>query len=227
MHHKQQGGSLTNKRKLVIWGASGHALVVEDIIRLQAEYEIVGYLDDVNLDAKNTVFGGSRILGGREQLDRLWAEGICHIIFGFGDCNARLKLSGLVRDMGFSLATAIHPRATVASGVSVGEGTVIVAGSVVNPRAFVGENVIINTCASIDHECVIEDGVHICPGVRLAGRVAVGRATWIGMGAIVKENVHIGPSSLIGAGSVVLRDIPAGVIAYGNPAKVVREISRP
>ena len=216
---------MIHKRKLVIWGASGHALVVADIIRLQEKYEIVGYLDDINLDRKNSEFGGSLILGGQEQLNRLHEEGVHDIIFGFGDCDARLHLSRQVQGVGFSLATAIHPMAVVASGVSVGDGTVVVAGSVLNPGTSIGENVIINTSASIDHECVIEDGVHIGPGAHLAGRVTVGRATWIGIGAIVKDNVRIGPNSLIGAGSVVLSDISAGVVAYGNPAKVVREIS--
>jgi acetyltransferase EpsM len=129
-----------------------------------------------------------------------------------------------VRELGFYLATAIHPRAIVAADVSIGAGTVIVAGSVVNPGAHIGENVIINTCASIDHECIIEDGVHICPGVRLGARVRVGRAAWIGIGATIKDRVHIGPGSLIGVGAVVLSDIPGGVVAYGVPARIVREM---
>jgi acetyltransferase EpsM len=191
---------------------------------LRAEYEIIGFLDDVNPDRKNAIFCGSRILGGQEQLVPLREQGVDHIILGFGDCNARLKLSKLARELGFYLATAIHPRATVAADVSIGAGTVIVAGSVVNPGAHIGENVIINTCASIDHECIIEDGVHICPGVRLGARVRVGRAAWIGIGATIKDRVHIGPGSLIGVGAVVLSDIPGGVVAYGVPARIVREM---
>ncbi len=215
---------MTIARKLVIWGASGHARVVADIIRLREEYEIVGFLDDVNPDRRNAEFCGSRVLGGQEQLVHLRRQGIDHIIFGFGDCNARLKLSKLVQELGFSLATAIHPRATVAADVTIGGGTVIVAGSVVNPGARIGENVIINTCASVDHDCVIEDGVHICPGVHLAAHVRVGQAAWIGIGATVKDRVHIGPGSLIGAGAVVLNDIPDGVVAYGVPARIVRKL---
>jgi acetyltransferase EpsM len=211
---------------LVIWGASGHALVVADIVRLRAEYEIIGFLDDVNPDRKNAVFCGSRILGGQEQLVHLREQGVDYIILGFGDCNARLKLSKLVRELGFSLATVIHPGAIVAADVSIGAGTVIVAGSVVNSGARIGENVIINTCASVDHECFIEDGVHIAPGVCLGGRVRVGRAAWVGIGATVKEGVHIGPGSLIGAGAVVLSDVPGSVVAYGVPARIVREIFR-
>ncbi len=217
---------MTTTQKLVIWGASGHALVIADIIRLRAEYEIIGFLDDVNPDRKNAVFCGSRILGGQEQLVPLREQEVDHIILGFGDCNARLKLSKLVRKLGFFLATTIHPGAIVAADVSIGAGTVIMAGSVVNAGSCIGENVIINTCASVDHECIIEDGAHICPGVHLGGRVRVGRAAWIGIGATVKEGVHIGPGSLIGAGAVVLSDVLGCIVAYGVPARAVREISR-
>ena len=212
------------KQKLVIWGASGHALVVADIIRLMGNYEIVGFLDDMNLERHNTEFCGARIMGGKEQLDVLREEGIKYLMFGFGDCAARLNLSSFVRTKGFSLATAIHPKSIVASGVEIGSGTLVAGGAVINPGSTIGENVIINTCSSVDHECVIEDGCHIGPGVRLGGRVTVRQGAWIGIGAAVKDRVHIGAGSIIGTGSVVLNDIPEGVVAHGIPAKVTRRV---
>jgi UDP-N-acetylbacillosamine N-acetyltransferase len=210
--------------KVLIWGASGHAVVVADIIRLQQIYEIVGFLDDMNPQRHGEDFCGVPILGGQEQLDSCKDKGIEYIIFGFGDCQARLKLSELILEKGFSLATAIHPTATIAGDVFIEAGTVIAAGAVVNPGAKIGQNVIINTCASVDHECVIEDGAHICPGVRLAGRVKVGRAAWVGIGATVIDRVQIGIGTFIGAGAVVVNDIPDGVVAYGIPARVIRKI---
>jgi acetyltransferase EpsM len=210
--------------KLVIWGAGGHALVVADIVRLRGDYEIVGFLDDANLQRHSTQFCRAPILGGREQLDTLKGKGVEYLIFGFGHSQARLRLSALARAKGFSLATAIHPRAVVAADVPVGPGTVIVAGAVVNPGSKIGEDAIVNTSASVGHECIIEDGAHIGPGARLAGRVVVGRAAWIGINATVVGRVHIGAGSLIGAGAVVLNDIPEGVVAYGVPAEVIREI---
>ena len=213
------------KQKLVIWGASGHALVVADIIRLQGNYEIVGFLDDVNPESHGTEFCGATVLGGQDQLEVLQQKGIKHLIFGFGDCNARLRLHNLVRAKGFSLSTAIHPRAIVAPNVAIGPGTVIVAGAVVNPGSRIGENVIINTGASVDHECAIEDGVHICPGTHMGGKVTIGREAWIGIGVIIREDLSIGAQSIIGAGSLVLDNIPASVLAYGVPAKVIRKIT--
>jgi acetyltransferase EpsM len=214
------------REKIVIWGTSGHAKVVFDIINLMNKYEIVGFLDDINAERHGSQFCGFPILGGREQLDGLRRDGVSHVIFGFGNCEARLKLAELARAQGFILATAIHPRTIIAEDVSIGEGSVIVAGVVVNPGARIGENVIINTLASVDHECVVEDGAHICPGVHLAGKVTVGRASWLGIGVIVMDKIRIGAGAIIGAGAVVVKDIPDGVLAYGVPAKEIKRIGK-
>ena len=211
--------------KLVILGASGHALVVADIVRLQGQYEIVGFLDNINLQRKNNEFAGATILGGYEQLDRLKANGVNYIILGFGDCKARLELAEFLTSKSFLFATASHPSVVVASDVRIGSGSVLMAGSVLNPGVRVGKNVIVNTCASIDHECILNDAVHISPGVCLAGCVQVGKAAWVGINATIAEGIKIGAGSIIGAGSVVLNDIPTGVLAYGIPATVVREIN--
>ncbi|HKP54367.1 MAG TPA: acetyltransferase [Chloroflexia bacterium] len=207
---------------LVIWGASGHALVVADIVRLGGKYEIAGLLDDVGLDRRGAEFAGSTVLGGREQLDALYDGGTNHLIVAIGDCEARLQLAELARSKGFHLATAIHPRAIIAGAVSIGAGSVIAAGAIINPGCRIGENVIVNTGATVDHECVIGDGVHIGPGAHLGGRVEVGRASWVGIGATVIHQVRIGAGTIIGAGAVVVSDIPDNVVAYGVPAKVVK-----
>jgi UDP-N-acetylbacillosamine N-acetyltransferase len=210
-------------RKIVIWGASGHALVVADIIRLRGEYQIIGFLDNINPQRRHTNFSGAKILGGEEQLEELLEQGINRIILGFGDCRARLNLAEAVKLKGFQLVSAIHPDAIIAKDVSIKPGTVVTAGAVINPGCTIGANVIINTLSSVDHECKIDDGAHICPGVHLAGNVNVGRGAWIGIGACVNSRISIGSSALIGAGAVVLKDIPENVVAYGNPAKIKKE----
>ena len=211
-----------NMKRLAIWGASSHAVVVADIVRCQGSYEIVGFLDDVSVDRKNTEFCGAKVLGGAEQLDALHEARVDSFIIAIGDCDARLRIASLVEARGFRLVAAVHPRAVIASSASVGDGTVIAAGAVVNPGAVIGKNVIINTAASVDHECVLEDGVHIGPGVHLGGKCRIGTAAWIGIGATVKDRINIGARSIVGAGAVVLRDIPENVVAYGVPARVVR-----
>jgi len=211
-------------QKLVIWGAAGHALVVADIIRLRGEFEIAGFLDDVDPTRAGTEFFGSSVLGGREQLESLKLQGINNLTFGIGNCAARLKLSGLAREKGFRFIAAVHPQAVVAGDAEVGPGTMIAAGAVINSGTRIGENAIINTSASIDHECVIEDAAHISPGVHLAGKVSVGRGAWVGIGATVVDGVKIGAGAMVGAGAVVLEDIPDGMLAFGVPARVIKKL---
>jgi acetyltransferase EpsM len=206
--------------KIVIWGASGHAMVVADIIRLGGKYEVIGFIDNINPHRRGTEFCGAQILGGEEQLQRLQESGIHRIILGFGNCGARLRLSESVKSKGFQIISAVHPQAIIASDVTIGSGTVVMGGAVINSGSLIGENVIINTASSVDHECDIRDGAHISPGVHLAGKVTIGRGTWVGIGACVVDHVSIGNGSLIGAGAVVIKNIPDNVIAYGNPAKV-------
>lgn len=213
---------MTAKSNLVIWGASGHARVVADIVRLVGKYEIAGFLDDGRPERYGTTFCGAPILGGGELLPCLKETGIVYVIVAVGDCRTRLRLAEAARRHGFQLATAVHPGAIVADDVQPGPGSMVAAGAVINPGAEIGENVIVNTAASVDHDCVLADGVHVGPGAHLAGEVRVGRASQVSVGAVVVNGVRIGAASLVGAGAVVVGDVPDGVVAYGVPARVIR-----
>src|ERR1700681_78292 len=213
------------REKLEIWGAGSTAMIVADIIRLRDQYEIAGFLDNVNLERAQTRFCGASILGGEEQLDSLLQQGVNHVICAITSCRVRLQLAKLARAKGFQLATAIHPQTIIASDVAIGAGTIVFAGAVVNPGSSLGDNVVIATCASVDHENTIADGAWINAGVHLGGRVIVEQAATVEIGAIVAGRLRIGADSVVRAGSLVLHDIPSGVLAYGRPAKVIREIS--
>jgi UDP-N-acetylbacillosamine N-acetyltransferase len=210
--------------EIVIWGAGGHAVVVADLVRRVNRFQIVGFIDDVNPDRKGEDFCGARILGGRSQLAEVRRAGVKYLLVAFGDNAARLKSAAAAEELGFALATVISPSADVAAGTAVGLGSVIASGAVVTPGVRLGANVIINTCASVDHHCVIGDGAHICPGVRLAGGVSVGRGAWVGIGATVIEDIKIGAGTVVGAGAVVVRDVPENTLVCGVPARVVRKL---
>jgi len=201
--------------RIVIWGASGHALVVADILRLSGMYEIAGFVDDVDPRRHDTSFHGVPVMS-REQL---FQSGVEFLIVGVGDCASRMKLAEVACERGFTLATAIHPRAVVAADVEIGPGTVVAAGAVINPGSRIGANAIVNTSASVDHECVIEDGAHVGPGANLGGNVRVGSGSWIGIGATIINGIVIGERSIVGAGAVVLRDVAAETVVFGVPAK--------
>ena len=124
----------------------------------------------------------------------------------------------------FKIPTLVHHSAVVSTSAHIGENSHILAGAVIAPMVEIGEACIVNTNASVDHECVLAAGVHIAPGVTLCGCVRVGENTLIGAGSIVLPRIRIGANAVIGAGSVVTRDIPDCVVAFGNPAKIIKTI---
>jgi len=213
-----------NTETIVIYGAGGHAKVIADILRLTEQYEIIGFLDDNNPQKYGNDFYGSYIIGGKEKLNLIKKNGTVNIIIGFGNNYIRLRLGGMLKKIGFNLVSAIHPTSILARDISIGPGTVVAAGVIINPESHIGENVIINTNVTIDHECNIQDGVHISPGVIIAGNVNVGKGSWIGVGAIISDHIIIGSGSIIGAGAVVVNNIPNDVVAYGFPAKPIRRV---
>ena len=212
------------KPKLVIWGAGMQARVVADIVRQQNDYEVVGFLDDVNPERRGSHFEESTILGDQEQLDSLLQNGVQHIILGFGNCGQRLRLATIVTGKGFTLATAVHPLAIIAPNVPVGPGSVIKAGAIIDPAVEIGANVMISAGVTVAHGAVLEDGARLSAGANVAGRVRVGRGAWLGVGVSVTAGVHIGAGALVGLGSAVLRDVPPHTVAYGVPARVMRQV---
>lgn len=126
--------------------------------------------------------------------------------------------------IGMAPINAIHPATTIASDVSINQGNVIVAGTVINPGTQIGNNVIINTACSIDHDNVLEDHTQVCPGANLAGEVTIKKYAFIGTGAIINPGITIGSHSTIGSGAVVINDIPDNTVAVGNPAKIIKSV---
>ena len=105
----------------------------------------------------------------------------------------------------------------------MGAGTVVMAGAIVQPGCQIGKHVIVNTAASVDHDCQLADFSHICPGCHLAGTVSVGERTLLGTGSIVIPGIKIGADTVVGAGTVVTKDLPSEVMAVGHPARVIKQ----
>lgn len=129
----------------------------------------------------------------------------------------------MAKEIRLRFPSVVHPRANVSKRLAspIGEGTVIMPGATINSCASIGRHCIINTNASVDHDCVLEDFVHISPGVSLAGNVSVGEGTHIGIGASVIQGIKIGSHCTIGAGAVIIRDVPDGAKVVGNPGRVI------
>jgi sugar O-acyltransferase (sialic acid O-acetyltransferase NeuD family) len=209
--------------RVFVFGASGHAKVVIDILERLPGVEIAFAVDDAP-DAKGRLLCGYDVIGGREEL-LARRHAVDAGIVTIGDNAARGKVATWLQSEDIRLRTAIHPAATVAKRVTIGEGSVIMAGCVINSDTSLGMNVIINTGATVDHDCTIGDEAHIAPGCHICGGVSVGARCLLGAGSSVIPGVHIGTGALIGAGSTVIADIADNARGAGNPVRTFE--SRP
>ena len=193
--------------RLIIIGASGHGKVVADIAILNGYNDIVFLDDNENLkeSASYPVVGKCNeapdgdvfVAIGNNQIRRRWME--------FYENRHQPVL--------------IHPNAVVANSVTIGQGSVVMAGAVINPGASIGRGVVVNTCSSVDHDCVIADYVHVAVGAHICGTVSIGEGTWIGAGTTVINNLSICDGCMIGAGAVVVKNIECAGTYLGVPAR--------
>ena len=184
-------------KRIYIYGASGHGLVVADVAK-SCGYEDIVFLDD---DKSKGFLAFDDIKENRDY----------HIAFGIGN--------NKIRENGFSTPTLIHPSSIISSSARIEEGTVVMPNVVVNAKAYIGKCVILNSSCVVEHESNIGDFVHISPKVAIAGDVKIGNFTHIGIGSSVIQCLEIGKNSIIGAGSVVVKNIADFKKAYGNPCK--------
>jgi sugar O-acyltransferase (sialic acid O-acetyltransferase NeuD family) len=205
-------------RRLAIFGASGHGRVARDSAFSSGWDQVVFFDDDRVLANSYDVssFGGSfnDLLKDIDAFDGLFVA--------IGTCSVRHQLlSELIRSGG-KAAVLIHKESYVARDVSIGVGSLICVGAIVQPGVSLAMGAIVNTGSTIDHDCVLGEAVHVCPGAHLAGGVRVGDRAWIGIGASVIQGVSIGEDAVVGAGAVVVSDVPPGSTVVGVPARVIK-----
>ena len=204
-------------KKLAIIGAGGHGKVVADLASLLGWESIVFF--DVAWKDK---VSDSRwpLLGDTSTFIEKSSE-FESVLVAIGNCEIRwkefIKINNSVKD----LISLKHPNSTVSQYSKVGDGTVILAGSVVNTDAVIGKACIINVGATVDHDCILGNSVHVAPGAHISGGVTIGDASWIGVGSAIKQGVRIGKNVMVGAGAVVLSDIPDNATVVGNPARTM------
>lgn len=200
-------------KELIIIGAGGHGRVIADIAQKTGEYEAISFLDDG--ESKTSM--GLPVVGGTNELEKYVKT--ADIFVAIGNSAVRGDFIERLLAMGANVPTLIHPSAVIGACVEIGAGTAIMAGAVINPCAKLGKGVILNTCSSIDHDCVVGDYCHIAVGVHVAGTVVLGDRVWLGAGVTVKNNVSICSDCMIGAGAVVVKDIMENGTYIGVPAR--------
>lgn len=198
--------------KINLFGASGHAKVIIDIIK-SCDFQINFIFDD---DLKVRDILDFNVVTTYDQKDLNSAP----LVIGIGDNQLRKSIAQRL-DCQFATAL-IHPSAVVSDCSILNEGTVVMPNAVINNSAQIGSHCIVNTGAIIEHDCRISDFVHISPQVALGGGVEVGEQTHIGLGASVIQNIRIGKNCMIGAGAVIIKDVPDGATVVGNPGKIIK-----
>ena len=195
---------------MYLYGASGHGKVIKEILEAQGR-SVDGFIDD---DESINEQSNLPVIHSAEKTDE--------VIVSIGVNETRKTIADKLHcKIG---EAAIHPSAIISDSAEIGEGSVVMAGTVVNADTKIGKHCIINTGATVDHECQIGDYAHVAPGAHLCGQVNVGEGTLIGVGTSVLPCVNIGKWCVIGAGSVVISDIPDGYLAYGEPCKLVKKL---
>lgn len=194
-----------------IIGASGHAKVIVDILKLN-KLDISGVWDD---NEELVSFLGFPLSGNVRAFNKSTAKSV---IIAIGNNKIRKRIAGGIT---VACGIAVHPKSVVSSTVILKEGTVVMPNATINADCKIGRHVIINTNASVDHECQIGDFVHISPQAAIAGNVSVAEGTQIGIGACVIQGVNIGKWATIGAGTVILKDVPDYAVVVGNPGRII------
>jgi sugar O-acyltransferase (sialic acid O-acetyltransferase NeuD family) len=210
-------------KQFVIWGASGHAKVLADLIG-QRGGSVIALFD--NNPNSQTCLPGVPLFYGETGFytwlsQQRSVEGVAAAIAigGYRSGSDRALMASRFEAAGISLPTLIHPDATVSPTARLGKGTQILARAVVAADAALGDVCIVNNTANVDHECRLGNGVHIAPGAVLCGCVTIEDNVFVGAGSVILPRLHISGSALIGAGAVITKNISAGDVVAGNPAR--------
>jgi sugar O-acyltransferase (sialic acid O-acetyltransferase NeuD family) len=199
--------------RVFLIGAGGHGAVIKEILDYNSNNFLCFIDDDYTI---NDCFG-IKVLHNESEIDNIDKV---KFIISVGSNPVRKKIGN---QKPREYINAIHPFSVLSKSTAIGFGNAFMAGVCINARTKIGNHCILNTNATVEHDCVLEDFVHISPGAQLGGNVYVGEGAHIGIGATIKPGVKIGKWSVVGAGAVVVNDVPDAVTVVGVPAKILNK----
>lgn len=210
------------RRRLAIWGAGGHGRSVAAVALSLSEYELVAFFDEPR--SENERLLGVPVESAARAKELVSSKQIEVGALGYGNNFRRSELYAQLADTGLHWPVLVHPTAWVAPAANIGPGSVLMANAVVNVAARIGAGCIVNSGAIVEHDSVVGDFSAVSPGASIASNVVIGSYVFIGIGASVRGGVRIGDRSVIGAGAAVVKDVTAGVLAVGVPARETRRL---
>lgn len=210
-------------KNIVLIGGGNQAHYTIDIIEKENKYVIVGIIDSIHEIGSDRF--GYKIIGRQENIKELISEYDIHAgVISIGDNWGRYYVSQQILSEvpNFKFVNAIHPSVIIGNSVDIGFGIVAMAGCIFNPKSKIGNFCFFATGAQLEHDCVIDDYASISAGSITGGHVKINKFSAITLGVTIMDRVEIGENSVIGSGSLVTKNIPENVLAYGNPCKIIR-----
>lgn len=195
---------------LIIIGAGGHGKVAADIA-VKLGYSDIKFLDDLR---HGEYCLGFPIIGSTSDASKYQTS---EFFVAVGDSKRRELIMKDLDRLGLHVINLIHPSSVIGSDVSIGKGTIVMAGAIINSGTRIGNGVIINTSASVDHDNKIGNYSHVSVGAHLAGSVTIGKSCWIGIGSVISNNLSICNNCYLGASSLVVKNLSEPGIYYGAP----------
>lgn len=211
-------------KPVFIIGAGGHARVLLESLRKNSDVEVAGFLE-----VDKQLIGSTLLempIFDQEVILKKYTSKDMFLVNGLGSVNIpdlRAKQFTQLKHLGFNFYSVIHPTCYYSNDIVIGEGAQLLARSTVLTGSRIGDNTIINTAASVDHDCEIGNHVHIAPGVVLSGSVKINDNCHIGIGAKIIQGIYIGKNSLVAAGAVVILNVPENSRVAGVPAKLMQK----
>ena len=197
---------------MIIFGASGHAKVIIDIVKSMGEIPIDFIIDD---DITIEELQGYNVDHSfDERMENM------SVIIAVGKNQTRKRIANKINN-NFS-EVVIHKSAMVSASSHIEAGSVVMANASINAASEIGRHCIINTNCVVEHDVQISDFVHVSPGAIVTGNVKIGEGTHIGAGAVIIPGITIGNWVTIGAGTVVIEDVPDHAVVVGNPGRIIK-----
>lgn len=211
-------------KDLIIFGASGFgrevAWAVERLNKVTPTWNLLGFMDDAD-DIQGSEINGYKVLGKTADVSNYPDA---YFVVAVGASRTREKIVSNMKTVNPSIkfGTVIDPSVEISDLVTIGEGTIICAHTIITVNIEIGAHVIINLDCTIGHDAVLQDFVTLYPSVNVSGITNIGHAVELGTGMQIIQGKTVGDYSIVGAGAVVVKDIPAKCTAVGSPAKPIK-----